>query len=691
MQMLHHGQVTPRPSFQRDYMFRIHYIKAVNEAVWLQIGSLSELLRVPDEAMHAYERAAHANCNSTTAMNAIGKILMSREAFDKALQCFRAIVQLQQRNGEAWGNLGHCYLMTENLQKAYDAYQQALINLRDPMAFSITLRIQPSFEKANEIYFRLGIIYKRKSKFKQSLGCFKYIVNSPPKPLTPDDIWFQIGHTYIASHPEFDAVLTGAVVFARDPDSGARRILLLQRAAHDTMPLRWEVPGGACDFEDPSMLHGLARELWEETRLVLQHVRAQVPPKQGAADRGMGPQENGAVFSSPAGLRIIKHTFLVDVEAPVEIVLDPNEHAQFLWATEEEFRMGKVGNVSLEIAMEHQAATIIEAFNDEWSEFVFSRIFHWDKPPKWERRWFLQVYRGFKDQWSVISTPAGQFDNRLKQIIGRYIMVTFNSDIGGEVQYRAPYFSPPQDSYNIRLDDACAGRQMPHGLSGDAAPRVLTADKFQYLERRVRKDWLQVMGSAIKEAPEEKRNRAYRQALCHMGLLAGPSWARGERMEHVVPWCRGKDDFFRHPLPSTHPCVQDRPDDLLSKPTIVLPSRHNVMKLIARVHSFRGRSPELERRLHWTMRLLNNGGKQYEMLTHLEAKKKATDVTRQSPSLLRQFLSQSEPPQEPIASGEVDEEETDSESGWCGSVTDEEERDMSEELGSLVYHSAVEL
>jgi hypothetical protein len=27
---------------------------------------------------------------------------------------------------------GHCYLMTENLQKAYDAYQQALVNLRDP-------------------------------------------------------------------------------------------------------------------------------------------------------------------------------------------------------------------------------------------------------------------------------------------------------------------------------------------------------------------------------------------------------------------------------------------------------------------------------------------------------------------------------------------------------------------------------
>ncbi|PNY20468.1 General transcriptional corepressor ssn6 [Tolypocladium capitatum] len=239
-----------------------HQIAAMNEAVWLQIGSVSELLRVPDEAMHAYERALLANSNSTAAMNAIGMLLKGREAFDKALEFFRAIVQLEQNNGEAWGNLGmprrhlalvpdaltvaigHCYLMTENLQKAYDAYQQALVNLRDPKdpmlwygigilydrygsydyaeeAFSQVMQIQPDFEKANEIYFRLGIIYKQQSKFNQSLEvrsracipgrrlltriqCFKYIVNSPPGPLTQEDIWFQIGHVH-EQQKDFDS------------------------------------------------------------------------------------------------------------------------------------------------------------------------------------------------------------------------------------------------------------------------------------------------------------------------------------------------------------------------------------------------------------------------------------------------------------------------------------------------------
>lgn len=81
-------------------------------------------------------------------------------------------------------------------------------------AFSQVMQINPEFEKANEIYFRLGIIYKQQSKYAQSLDvrlhiydyicfvklmkwqCFKYIVNSPPGPLTQEDIWFQIGHVH---------------------------------------------------------------------------------------------------------------------------------------------------------------------------------------------------------------------------------------------------------------------------------------------------------------------------------------------------------------------------------------------------------------------------------------------------------------------------------------------------------------
>jgi len=82
--------------------------------------------------------------------------------------------------------------MMDDLQQAYNAYQSALVNLRNPKeprlwygigilydrygsldhaeeAFSQVMQMQPDFDKAHEIYFRLGIIYKQQSKYSRSL------------------------------------------------------------------------------------------------------------------------------------------------------------------------------------------------------------------------------------------------------------------------------------------------------------------------------------------------------------------------------------------------------------------------------------------------------------------------------------------------------------------------------------------
>jgi tetratricopeptide (TPR) repeat protein len=52
------------------------------------------------------------------------------------------------------------------------------------------------FDKANEILFRLGIIYKQQGKYQESLECFDRILRNPPSPLAHADIWFQIGHVF---------------------------------------------------------------------------------------------------------------------------------------------------------------------------------------------------------------------------------------------------------------------------------------------------------------------------------------------------------------------------------------------------------------------------------------------------------------------------------------------------------------
>ena len=50
------------------------------------------------------------------------------------------------------------------------------------------------------------------------------------------------------------------------------RVLLVRRAASDSMPGRWELPGGKLD-RDELVLEGLARELEEETGLMLADAR----------------------------------------------------------------------------------------------------------------------------------------------------------------------------------------------------------------------------------------------------------------------------------------------------------------------------------------------------------------------------------------------------------------------------------
>ncbi|KAK3669581.1 glucose repression mediator protein [Recurvomyces mirabilis] len=217
------------------------HLAAVNEQTWLQLGQLSELMGELDGATQCYERAMSFNQWSVPAMLSISCILRSKDQFTAAVEYLRQIIKIDPTNGEVWSSLGHCYLMMDDLQQAYSAYQQALYHLPDPKepklwygigilydrygslehaeeAFSQVMRMDPNFEKANEIYFRLGIIYKQQQKFQQSLECFRYIVSDPPRPLSEEDIWFQIGHVHEQQKDYDNAKSAYTRVLERDPN-----------------------------------------------------------------------------------------------------------------------------------------------------------------------------------------------------------------------------------------------------------------------------------------------------------------------------------------------------------------------------------------------------------------------------------------------------------------------------------------
>ncbi|KAH9820778.1 hypothetical protein DFH28DRAFT_884393 [Melampsora americana] len=190
------------------------------ELTWLAAGNTGETLGNYSRAVECYERALRQNPLSVPALTKAAGIYRHQENFKLAADYFSRLLKIHEGSGEIWGALGHCYLMIDDLQKAYTSYQQALHHFQTPKsepklwygigilydrygslehaeeAFNSVIKMDPNFEKANEIYFRLGIIYKQQGKADLSLDCFQWILDKPPSPLTEIDIWFQVGHVH---------------------------------------------------------------------------------------------------------------------------------------------------------------------------------------------------------------------------------------------------------------------------------------------------------------------------------------------------------------------------------------------------------------------------------------------------------------------------------------------------------------
>ncbi|KIW68763.1 hypothetical protein PV04_04685 [Phialophora macrospora] len=166
--------------------------------------------------------------------------------------------------------------------------------------------------------------------------------------LTP---WNLPAKAWLTKHGKhWDGLATGSIVF-----NAQGQILIIQRASHDSMPNKWEIPGGAADEEDPTLFHSAARELWEEAGLIAKrftHIVTEGPDR-----------EPGQVFTNRTGTRTFcRFSFQVEVEGCEHVRLDPMEHQDYLWATEDEIREQKTGDRELPITNSGVTSLILEAF-----------------------------------------------------------------------------------------------------------------------------------------------------------------------------------------------------------------------------------------------------------------------------------------------------------------------------------------
>lgn len=310
--------------------------------------------------------------------------------------------------------------------------------------------------------------------------------------------------------------------------------------------------------------------------------------------------------------------------------------------------------------------------DDSWSNSVFQRLFNCKSISSWNGLYFLDLYRRFKGLWEMIEGYAGPFDERFSRTIGDYIMVTFNSDQTKEVatdrrpgtwhqratffriQYWAPYFSPPKCASLSSWSSVDDYQHRNPGLPPATISRAINAMEFQNRSNTFTQIWMRLISQhdQLREAKPRERNRICKQAMECLVDLIGPQWSYKGDLAFVLPWKFSestvgggqREDPFRLPILTTSARFSTKP----GQPTILLPSRHNVMALVGAIESLPRLNQTVLQRATWIREVLHNNGQQYELRSHLEAKQREMDIVTLPHSLLRQFLAQTEPPQKEI-------------------------------------------
>ena len=101
------------------------------------------------------------------------------------------------------------------------------------------------------------------------------------------------------------------------------RILLVKRAAHETaFPNSWELPGGHVEQSDSAVQGALFREIKEETGLVAYETFSKLNDMAWSGKTRDNLQLN----------------YVVTVQPPQQVVLDPEEHSDYAWVSAAEVK-----------------------------------------------------------------------------------------------------------------------------------------------------------------------------------------------------------------------------------------------------------------------------------------------------------------------------------------------------------------
>lgn len=185
--------------------------------------------------------------------------------------------------------------------------------------------------------------------------------------------------TFLKENPKYHMLAVGAFIFT-SPDQKPPRFLLVQRAATElSFPNLWEVPGGSSEFSDPTVLHSVAREVFEETGLHLTRFIRQI----GKGIEFINSRKKQCLKLSfeiqVAELSKTREELVKDMELTstavastvdnaasptdfIPITLDPEEHQNYTWVTEDELKKHTLTTGPYPLVTEDQRQMFLQAF-----------------------------------------------------------------------------------------------------------------------------------------------------------------------------------------------------------------------------------------------------------------------------------------------------------------------------------------
>jgi cytochrome c-type biogenesis protein CcmH/NrfG len=149
--------------------------------IWFQTGHVYEQQKEYELAKEAYERVLSENPDHAKVLQQLGWLFHQQNtSFSNqptAIQYLTRSLKADSADAQSWYLLGRCYMVEQNYNKAYEAYQQAVY--RDAR--------NPTF------WCSIGVLYYQINQYRDALDAYSRAIRLNPY---ISEVWYDLGTLY---------------------------------------------------------------------------------------------------------------------------------------------------------------------------------------------------------------------------------------------------------------------------------------------------------------------------------------------------------------------------------------------------------------------------------------------------------------------------------------------------------------